>query len=511
MEKLSSLIGLLIPYLAILYFAGNSLLAIFYICYQVTLTTMKKIIVIFLCWLALVSCSNSATIIHVRTTDTPIIVALPVKGANFWANKKVLTSGTLEIPKEDNGIFMIRGDFGNARIITFPGDNITLNITPSGITFKGSNAAGHQFFNSLDRPLILDVNNPYEKDTVASIIEQKITAKKNKELGSLDSLLKAGSITKAYHDFATLDIQYYYAASLADAMCSKYFKAKRAKQDVLFREKFSTLWERSFKVMPLNSPAAISTENFKYYAEIYYTWYTGAFLNGKKLTHLSNYASIHEHFDGKVAEYLKAQYIYFNVRQQRYEPSLVDIFQQFARQYPKSNYIPFIKSDIDSIIAYQRAIEKENSTENKFLPHFERINSLAELLDSLKGEAYYVDIWGTYCVPCKEEFKYKSALQQLLTSKNIQTLYLSLDKDEQDESWKNMINYFELSGLHVRANARLRKDLYQQLGEKNVLFIPRYLLVDKNGTIVHRHAERPGDTAKLRLQINNYLTYCFDN
>lgn len=493
-------------------------------------TSMRRIIVISLLCVFVGMClviilnvfvkGQPVALIHIHIRDPSqkeIIVLLPVKGANFWANKKVISlygqnTCTISVPKEDCGLILIRSDFFVTRIIAFPGDNINLNINPpinakSNIEYKGDNAEGHRLFNSLDRELIADVENSYEQDTSASIIEKKINAKREKELTELSRLSKDGSISKLYADFAKLDILYYYAGSLADAMFIKYYFANLAKErkerDSIVKQEFITEWERSFKVMPLDLPEAIKSEYFQYYARIYYEWLH--YIGNKKTAaqgHLSNYRLINERFKGKIREYLIAKYIYYYVVQAgRYEQSLVDIYEKFTWQYPQSDYIPFLKDKVDRIMVYQRTKEKDFTLDQKFLSEYKNINSVNELLNALKGSAYYVDIWATWCSPCKEEFRYNPALLFLLKSQKIKMLYISIDKDEADDDWKNMIKYYNLSGIHLRASEQLSKDLNHNLGKNDIFGIPRYLLVDKNGKIVNDNAERPSDTGKLRSQI----------
>lgn len=459
----------------------------------------------------------SVALIHVHVNNAAekeITVRIPVKGASFGANKRIIRLDdkdgcNITIPEEDCGLIGINHEFGYLRIITAPGDKIELNITSkTDIVYKGDNAAGHKLFNSLNRQLIQDVENPYENDTIASIIEQKINDKRNEELYRLDALLQAGEIGRFYFDFAKRDIEYYYAASLADAMTSKYYTSKR--KNTLLKNDYITTWKRSFQQMPLNSPAAIATENFKYYAGLYYESFSGDFLGEKKLSgikgnHLANYYIIDKHFTKDVAEYLKAFYIYTRVIQKTYEQSLVDIYQKFTIEYPHSNYIRFIKGDIDSVIAFNKEVQKNSQSNFTIFDGYDKLNSVDELLRSLKGSAYYVDIWSTWCVPCKEEFAYTSALQALLNDKKIKTLYLSIDKSEADKKWRDMINYYKLPGLHVRTNKQLNADLFRRLGKGGQLAIPRYLLIDKDGKIVNDNAERPSDTVRLKHQILSHL------
>lgn len=414
-----------------------------------------------------------------------ITVALPVKGTNYWVNRKTIhlnKKGTaiIHIPADNCGLILI----DTIRLITTPGDEIELTIGPA-ITYAGDNAQGHQYYNTLTRYSIMDVNNPYKKDTVAASIEQKIHALRDRELAHIDSL----KVTPAWAAFARLDIRYYYAASLADAMAYKFWMSMKN-----YKAEYAAEWERSFQEMPLNDTAAIVTENFKYYAETYYRVYKRAYLREKTTPNLmGNYEMISKYFDGKVRSYLTAYYLADHLLQKMYEPELLDIYQQYMSTYPGNAYIPFLKPGIDEVIAFRQASLQEPSAEYTFLPP--DINSVDSLLQTLKGQAWYVDIWATWCVPCKAEFRYKTPF---LEEKHIKRLYLSIDSPDRDTAWKDMIRYYKLRGTHLRTSKSLINDLSKKI---KLTTIPRYLLIDKEGKITHENAARPSDANALRRQI----------
>lgn len=315
------------------------------------------------------------------------MVSLPVHGANFWANKKEMQLNnrnecTIEIPEENCGLILVSTADGDSRIITFPGDDITINIVTQengkpDIEYKGNNAAGHQFFNSLKRSRILDIENPFKNDTAASIITEKINAKRIKEYTVLSDLLKKGDVKAAYVGAVSWEIQYYYAASLADAMWSKYRQVKiareRKEKDSLFKEEYSNTWKRVFAHMPLDLSSAINTEYFKDYAGLYYEQYKGDFLQERKKydtinskkelsqkdrTHLVNYALINGYFHGEMAEYLVAQYLYLHLSQHDSGQSLRDIYGRFQQQYPHSEYSPYLKAAGDSVVPHDNNLKR---------------------------------------------------------------------------------------------------------------------------------------------------------
>lgn len=468
-------------------------------------------------------------------TGKDLVVLLPLNGNNFWANKKNIpfdSTGniTIKLNKEQCGLVLLRYDDGFvSKVIAAPGDQIKVNIiaNPQGkspqITFEGTNAAGHRFFNSLDRPFIFDVRNPYRHDSDVTIIKQKIALKMERELSALKELLAKGEINKSYDTLAELDIRYYYAASLADAMCSKYYLSryfpKKNNSVALFSEKYGKAWAYAFGAMPLQSGKALATEYFRDYARVYYEWYLGQFardksgvpptttadmpgVRKKEERHMLNYSIIDKNFRDSIGEYLKAIYLYYTMGQGSNDQSLLTFYTKFRQQYPKSRYSRFLKPGAEKILVFQQTKDADFAQEQQFLPGHENINSLAALRKALKNGPYYIDIWATWCGPCKGEFKFNEPLTALLREYNVKPLYLSIDKDRDDEDWKNMIKYYKLPGLHLRASDNLRKDITKQLGKNNSFSIPRYLIINKKGAIVNKDAERPSSLDDLKKQIN---------
>jgi len=461
------------------------------------------------------------------------IVSLTINGKNFWANKQTYTfnnegNSVVNINKEECGLLLLKFDDGFvSRMIVAPGDRVMINIITDAqgrprIEYKGSNATGHQFFNSLERAFIQDVNNPYRLDTNIAVIRHKIQLKMEQELSDLKKLLGKGKISRAYEMLAELDIRYYYAASLADAMCSKYYAAridhKNKNAVALFSKKYGKAWEQAFTTMPLHSDKALSSEYFRYYVHLYYEWYLGQYspeksgllasdtagmqgLRKQEGVHILNYAVIDRNFKDSISEYLKAEYLYYAMRRGGYEQSLLTLYTKFHEQYPGSLYTSFLQIEADKILAFQHAKDGDFTPEQVFLTGYQDINSMSELGNVLKNGPYYIDIWATWCAPCKEEFKFNASLSALLREFKVRPLYLSIDKDGEDEDWKNMVKYYKLPGLHLRATDSLRKNIIKEFGKDMLFTIPRYMIINREGIIVNSDAERPSRLDYLREQI----------
>jgi len=105
-------------------------------------------------------------------------------------------------------------------------------------------------------------------------------------------------------------------------------------------------------------------------------------------------------------------------------------------------------------------------------------------LASFKGNLIYVDVWATWCGPCKVEIPSLQKLEADYHDKNITFMSVSVDTDK--EAWEKMVAEKELGGVQLWADgwSKITKD-YAIFG------IPRFMLFDANGNVISTDAPRP--------------------
>jgi len=117
-------------------------------------------------------------------------------------------------------------------------------------------------------------------------------------------------------------------------------------------------------------------------------------------------------------------------------------------------------------------------------------------LKSLKGKYVYVDVWATWCAPCRQQIPALKKIEEQYKAKNIAFVSMSIDKKTDKAKWKKMIKNDKLSGIQLFAendsNSQFIKD-YQIAG------IPRFILIDPAGNIVDADAPRPTDPRLVAL------------
>jgi len=112
---------------------------------------------------------------------------------------------------------------------------------------------------------------------------------------------------------------------------------------------------------------------------------------------------------------------------------------------------------------------------------------LRKITEPYRGKLILLDIWGTWCGPCKEALSHSQEEYERL--KDFDLVYLYLANRSDDESWKNVIKEYNLVGDNV-VHYNLPES--QQSAIENFLQVhsfPTYKLIDRDGTVLDVNAD----------------------
>ncbi|MCF6350838.1 MAG: TlpA family protein disulfide reductase [Flavobacteriaceae bacterium] len=158
--------------------------------------------------------------------------------------------------------------------------------------------------------------------------------------------------------------------------------------------------------------------------------------------------------------------------------------------------------------------QKQNSVLAKGKPSPKFVNYInykggKTSLDDFKGTYVYLDIWATWCGPCKQQIPFLDKIEKEYRHKNIKFVSISTDDarrnggswDKAKDKWKKMIKDKKMGGTQLFANKGFQSDFIKAYGINS---IPRFILIDPDGNIVDVNAPRPSQP-QLKELLNSLL------
>lgn len=117
-------------------------------------------------------------------------------------------------------------------------------------------------------------------------------------------------------------------------------------------------------------------------------------------------------------------------------------------------------------------------------------------LEDLRGKYVYIDVWATWCGPCRAEIPHLKKVEEKYHGKNIEFVSISVDVDKDHEKWQKFVEEKQLGGIQLFADKNWNSDFIKSYG---INAIPRFLLIDPNGKVVKADAPRPSSPTLVEL------------
>ncbi len=478
-------------------------------------------IFLFLICLLFSNCNSGTVIINgniIGDLQDELVYYPPIEGRAHQLFKETIEPDAngkfqlrLDIKETSPVLISLLGKNGKS-VIVEPGKEYTCSIELKekgfDMIFSGANEEGNKLF--ANRPIyvqkdplrrtLFSQNNQFGPDEIIAEVQKQ----KDAELQTYIQLEKRKEISSSFMKTVELELTCYYAYLQAEALFTKYYMSLRTDKDSALP--FKNAFEATYNEYPPSDLKLTKASSWFTYANDFISFRVIIDDNQQKMQEMQQQDLLNTYrleladtyYPKEIREYYQASYLYFTEGFGGMEKELVKLFEEFKSEYPKSVYTPYLQPLMDGIIAFYEVKDKPYTSSINLIDNMGNINTLKEAVVPYKGKRLYIDVWATWCGPCKKEFQYNEGLKKLLKEKDIQMLYISIDKQSDKGKWEDMIKYYNLEGDHILANEELVADLRRLYDKNGMIAIPWYILIDEQGEIKELHFKGSSKLEELK-------------
>lgn len=446
--------------------------------------------------------------------EKDIIVPL-TEGKGFWSvalTSPMFVTAYYEDSLNNNGYSYL--------FYLSPGDNLVFSFDANNpdstykVIGRGSNH---------NQPILQKVINDeldlgaYKKDSLPYAVLGIIEKMAEKRRLIVNSYFAKNKPAGSFRKICSLYLRYYPVWTYLRFRGEQWFSARQTYQrnEKYWQEKEDSI----LAVNPLGNDLLLQLDEYAFFLSLYLTrikeriWRQQEFLKeyydtrtveeAKKLhaddpENLLKERIVQKHFSGKTAEYLDA--VLFRDAIKEKEDNLPEIYSRFIKNYPGSQYIPYLQPAIASI---ENRRKHKLTDQMVFVENSEAFQTFEDILKLVKGKTVLLDMWGTWCGPCRAEIiEHSDSIKQHFADKSLTYLYIANYDQEREKKWKELISYYKLTGMHILASQSLTKDIMEKVKGEG---FPTNVIIKRDGSFELSKAGYPMKRELLIKQVEKAL------
>lgn len=142
--------------------------------------------------------------------------------------------------------------------------------------------------------------------------------------------------------------------------------------------------------------------------------------------------------------------------------------------------------------------------------HYISVKNDTVKLSSFLGKIVMLDLWATWCGPCKAEIPYYDTLKDKFKGKNI--VFISISMDDSKQKWEEFVKNKKLTDIQVWSGGYNLPPAYYYTIMSGKIFgdvgfgsgIPVFVIIGTDGKIINNMAPRPSQK-KLSEKLTKLL------
>ncbi len=369
-----------------------------------------------------------------------------------------------------------------------PSEKYVIENATNKKSFQGKNEKGQAFINSLTASNLYNIaEKALEKNSLIAG-DKMIDSIFDFDYKRLEKLYQQKLVNTNFYNRITqflnhrkiftqsrMALRTYMNTQIENALISKEFNKEAA-----------TYWANIYKNNPVTN-TSLQTNNYWFeYTDYYVLYYNLWFKQNKQLNYNEHYKTYFTDYlsaaktilKGDTLEYFIACFLSDSFSYYDYEKNLITAYTNFEKEYPNSKYISFLKKNYPVAREYKKVLAQPKSKDVHFIENSNEITSYNQLIAPFKGQKIYIYFWKSIFPDHDTDFRALIQLQPCFKENNIATIFVAIDDDKSEENWKDVVNYYQLKGSHIRANTKLIQDLSKH---KSNQYYPDAIIINEKG------------------------------
>lgn len=239
----------------------------------------------------------------------------------------------------------------------------------------------------------------------------------------------------------------------------------------------------------------LQSNEFKTFLTRYYVYHIVNFdlerSNDKTVDRFNTVNKIISTFTGHIKEYLLSDYFVRNIS----NASTYADYESYVSRYNISKYHIsniYLSDAIENAIMHKKSEFTASDIGNP-APNFTVVDSAGNTFDILhfKGKVVYIDLWASWCLPCREETPHLEKIYNNFKS-NPDLAILGIAVFDRPTQWRKAIEHDNPKWLQLFDNKESVTSFFT-----GTLEIPRFILINKLGNIVSFNAPLPHEKDEI--------------